>query len=90
MFVAVLFALAGMNAVWKIIAPLLDARSRSRITWIPSPTALQAHLRQWLPADQIPHWMGGEGDTGPLQLFTGEVIDASVVAKRLAGTQKPA
>lgn len=71
-------------AVWKVISPMLDARTVSRVVWVTSGDELKEHLSPTFGGDVIPKWMGGQAETEDhITLYTGTVLKCSDLVGRL-------
>lgn len=68
--------------MWKAIAPILDARTASRITWVSDRSTLLSQLNDTIPLSKIPMWLGGEADVQEIKLFNGSVLNSEQLENR--------
>lgn len=68
------------------MAPLLDARTVRKVVWMADADAMREELTNYFAKGAIPRWLGGEGDDGPLKLYTGMSFDADEVALSMQST----
>lgn len=65
------------------MAPLLDARTVRKVVWMADANAMRQELAKYFAKGAIPRWLGGEGDDGPVELYTGTSFVAGEVARSM-------
>lgn len=71
------------NAVWRIIRPLLDERTATRVIWLSDGAELRAELESAFSKADIPQWLGGgRDDCEALELLNGQLVDLEVLTDR--------
>lgn len=70
-----------LYAVWRIIAPMLDARTVSRVIWIAPGESVVEQLEAFDRAE-LPRWLGGEALDEDVELLNGDVVETSELGGR--------
>ena len=68
--------------VWRLVKPLLDARTVSHIVFVPSIRELHCHLDASFPKHIRPTWLGGTAQAKPVTLYNGSVLQPDELAMR--------
>lgn len=71
-----------MYGVWKIIGPLLDSRTRSRVIWVADGEGLRKELEVCFDRKEIPVWMGGDMVQDVVKLYNGVQVETSKIRER--------
>lgn len=79
--------LAPEHAVWKVIRPLLDARTVNRVQWCEDSGSLLSTLDKWFTRDQIPDWLGGESTATKPDFLCGASSDPDILRERFASSE---
>eukprot|EP00177_Eucheuma_denticulatum_P006955 GFKZ01012648.1.p1 GENE.GFKZ01012648.1~~GFKZ01012648.1.p1 ORF type:complete len:288 (-),score=23.69 GFKZ01012648.1:139-1002(-) len=72
-----------LHGTWRIIKPLLDARTIAKVVWVASAEEIQFELRKYFESSNIPRWLGGDGPDGDMTLLSGSIADADEIARSL-------
>lgn len=71
--------------MWKVIEPLLDCRTASRVIWVTDGDMLRTELEGSFKKEDIPTWMGGSGGEGEqMKLFSGRMVDQKQLEGRFS------
>lgn len=72
-----------LHGTWRVIKPLLDARTIAKVVWVTSREEMQFELSKYFEPTNIPRWLGGIGPDGDMTLLTGTEADANEIARSL-------
>lgn len=63
-----------IHGFWKMLAPLLDARTVAKMAWLSSYQQVCDEVHKYFPAEQLPTWVGGRLQGDVIQLSSGQVL----------------
>lgn len=73
---------AAVTVVWRVIAPLLDERTVSRVIWLKNADEMRDHLEERYGLNNVPKWMGGTAQDCTLRLYNHFVVEPEQMAGR--------